>query len=110
MDRNFKNEVFSGYQPHPIGTCINCGKKLSIALKMLNPTNGHTLRVFKCECGERTWTASVGGLFCLAAKSGLSPAQLSHIQTTAAISPINPATVIATKHRSTKSIAMTKRE
>jgi hypothetical protein len=25
-------------------------------LTMLNPRNGRTVRMFKCECGEQTWS------------------------------------------------------
>jgi hypothetical protein len=56
MDRNFKNQVFYSYRPYSVPTCDNCGKKPSIALTMLNPSNGRTVRMFKCECGEQTWS------------------------------------------------------
>jgi hypothetical protein len=56
MDRNFKNEVFSGYRPYSVRTCNNCGKKPSTVLTMLNPINGHAVRMSKCECGEQTWS------------------------------------------------------
>jgi len=56
MDSNFKNEVFSSYCPHSIRLCDQCGKKLAVALTMLNPKNGRTLRMFECGCGDRTWS------------------------------------------------------
>ena len=56
MDSNFKNEVFSSYRPHSIRLCDQCGKKLAVALTMLNPKNGRTLRMFECGCGDRTWS------------------------------------------------------
>jgi len=56
MDRNFKNEVFSSYRPHSTKLCDQCGKKIAVVLTMLNPQNGRTIRMFKCECGERTWS------------------------------------------------------
>jgi hypothetical protein len=56
MDRHFENEVFSSYRPHSIRTCNNCGRKPATVLTMLNPTNGRTARMFKCECGEQAWS------------------------------------------------------
>jgi hypothetical protein len=57
MDREFKNEVFSSYEPSsPISSCGTCGTKPDLALKMLNPQNGKTIRMFKCLRGEQTWT------------------------------------------------------
>jgi hypothetical protein len=26
---------------------------------MLNPVNGRTVRMFKCECGEQTWSEDI---------------------------------------------------
>jgi hypothetical protein len=56
MNNEFKNEVFSSYDPNPVRTCSRCGKKPAMALAILNPKNGHTVRMFKCECGEQTWS------------------------------------------------------
>jgi len=28
----------------------------ALVLKMLNPRTGQTVRMFKCGCGEQTWT------------------------------------------------------
>ena len=55
MSDEFKNEVFKGYQPNPIMVC-QCGKKPALALSMLSPKNGRTVRMYKCECGEQTWS------------------------------------------------------
>jgi hypothetical protein len=56
VDRDFKNEVFSSYQPNPTRPCHQCGRKPVLAVKMLNPQSGRTVRMFKCQCGEQTWT------------------------------------------------------
>lgn len=56
MDRDFKNEVFSSYQPNPAKPCNHCGRKPALAVKMLNTDTGGIVRMFKCQCGEQTWT------------------------------------------------------
>ena len=55
MDRDFKNEVFSSYEPNPAPSCGACRAKPALVLKMLNPQSGKTVRMFKCLCGELTW-------------------------------------------------------
>jgi hypothetical protein len=56
MNNEFKNEVFSSYEPNPIPTCSHCGDKPKLLRKMLNPQNGRTVRMFKCDCGEQSWS------------------------------------------------------
>jgi hypothetical protein len=56
MNDEFKNEVFSSFEPNPIPACSNCGEKPVLVLKVLKPQNGRTVRMFKCGCGEQTWT------------------------------------------------------
>jgi hypothetical protein len=56
VNDDFKNEVFSSYQPNPLPRCSGCGAKPALMLKLLNPQNGKTVRMFKCICGEHTWT------------------------------------------------------
>jgi hypothetical protein len=56
VDHDFKNEVFSSFDPSPVKPCGECGRKPLSVLKMLNPQNGKTVRMFKCQCGEQTWT------------------------------------------------------
>ena len=56
MKDEFKNEVFSSFEPNPIRLCSHCDKKPALVLTMLNPGNGRTVRMFKCECGEQTWS------------------------------------------------------
>ncbi|MGY4428266.1 hypothetical protein ACVWWO_000743 [Bradyrhizobium sp. F1.13.1] len=56
MDRYFKNEVFSSFDPSPVQTCATCGSKTRLLHRILDPTNGRTIRIFKCACGEQIWT------------------------------------------------------
>ena len=56
MTNEFKNEVFSSYEPNPVRACISCDKKPAFVRTMLNSHNGRTVRMFKCECGEQSWT------------------------------------------------------
>jgi hypothetical protein len=56
MNDEFKNEVFSSYDPNPIRTCSQCDRKPAMVRSMLNPKTGRTVRMFKCECGEQTWS------------------------------------------------------
>jgi hypothetical protein len=56
VDTNFKNEVFSSYHPNPTPSCGKCGQRPSKVMTMLNPDSGKTVRMFRCDCGEQTWT------------------------------------------------------
>lgn len=56
MNDEFKNEVFSKFELNPMAACSHCGEKPALVLKMLNPQNGRTVRMFKCGCGEQTWS------------------------------------------------------
>jgi hypothetical protein len=60
MNNEFKNEVFSRFEPNPSPACSHCGEKPALLLKMLNAQNGRTVRMFKCGCGEQTWTEDKG--------------------------------------------------
>ncbi|SHN86969.1 hypothetical protein SAMN05444170_6942 [Bradyrhizobium erythrophlei] len=60
MNNDFKNEVFSSFDPNPVQRCSLCGEKPKLILKMLNPRNGRTVRRFKCGCGEQTWSEDKG--------------------------------------------------
>jgi hypothetical protein len=56
MDRDFKNEVFSSYDPNPVRVCA-CGEKPALLRSMLDSQTGRTVRMFKCKkCGEQTWS------------------------------------------------------
>jgi hypothetical protein len=56
MSNEFKNEVFSSFDPSPVGACIHCQEKPALVRTVLNPVNGRTVRMFKCECGAQTWS------------------------------------------------------
>jgi len=56
MIAEFKNEVFRSYQPHTIRLCGTCGEKPALVRSMLDSLSGRTVRMFKCQCGEKTWT------------------------------------------------------
>jgi hypothetical protein len=56
MSGEFKNEVFHTYEPNPTRVCNACGEKLALVRSMLDSLSGRTVRMFKCECGEKTWT------------------------------------------------------
>ena len=56
MNNDFKNEVFSGYEPNPIRACHHCGAKPDLVRTMLDSLSGRTIRMFKCKCGEQTWS------------------------------------------------------
>jgi hypothetical protein len=56
MNNDFKNEVFSSFEPNPVRACSHCDKKPALVRTMLNSHNGRTVRMFKCECGEQTWS------------------------------------------------------
>ena len=36
--------------------CIKCDAQPLLVLKMLDPHSGNTIRMFKCKCGQRTWS------------------------------------------------------
>ena len=70
LSNEFKNEVFSSFDPNPIRACGICGKKPAMVRTMLNPVNGRTVRMFKVRVrganlvrGQRVKAASVGGFF-----------------------------------------------
>jgi hypothetical protein len=56
MGNEFKNEVFSSFDPKPVKACSNCGKTPALVRTMLNSLSGRNVRMFKCECGEQTWS------------------------------------------------------
>ena len=60
MNNEFKNEVFSSFDPNPVRACSNCDKKPALVRTMLDSNNGRTVRMFKCECGEQTWAEDKG--------------------------------------------------
>jgi hypothetical protein len=51
-----KNQAFPSFDPNLIRNCNHCGSKPVQVRSMLNPLTGRTTRMFKCECGEQTWS------------------------------------------------------
>jgi hypothetical protein len=37
--------------------CQHCGAQAQLTGKMLDSARGRIIRMFKCECGEQTWTS-----------------------------------------------------
>lgn len=35
--------------------CRSCGRCPSLVQNILDPLSGRTVRLFRCECGERAW-------------------------------------------------------
>ena len=56
MSGEFKNEVFTSHDPNPTPVCSHCGQKPPTVMTMLNPISGRTVRMFRCKCGEQTWS------------------------------------------------------
>ena len=56
MSDEFKNEVFRTYEPNPVRLCMACGARPALIRSMLDSLSGRTVRMFKCQCGEKTWT------------------------------------------------------
>jgi len=56
MSDEFKNEVFRTYEPNPVRLCSACGEKPALVRSMLDTLRGRTVRMFECQCGEKTWT------------------------------------------------------
>ena len=60
MNNESKHEVLSSFEANPIRMCSHCNAKRAHVLTMLNPRNGRTVRMFKCECGEQFWSEDTG--------------------------------------------------
>jgi hypothetical protein len=56
MSNEFKNEIFTSFVPNPARMCNQCGEKPAAVQTILDPTTGRTFRMFKCKCGEQTWS------------------------------------------------------
>ena len=42
----------------PTIRCGRCGIQPKLIHRILNPRTGDTLRMYKCDCGEQTWTTT----------------------------------------------------
>jgi len=56
MSDEFRSQVFRTYEPNPVRLCNACGEKPALVRSMLDSLSGRTVRMFKCQCGEKTWT------------------------------------------------------
>jgi hypothetical protein len=55
----FSTNAFSGTRTMEELRC-KCGSEPKVVRKMMDPSRGLTVRMFECQCGERTWTESKG--------------------------------------------------
>jgi hypothetical protein len=52
----FSSTQFTGPTPqHPVSPC-KCGAQPRLVGKMLDTQHGGIVRMFECQCGERSWT------------------------------------------------------
>ena len=53
----FSSDTFSGPKTREYLRC-RCGAQPKLVRKMLDPQRGATVRMFECQCGERSWVES----------------------------------------------------
>jgi hypothetical protein len=51
----FSSDKFLGSKTREERRC-KCGAHPTLAHRMMDPTRGITVRMFECQCGERSWT------------------------------------------------------
>jgi hypothetical protein len=51
----FSSDRFSGSKTREEWRC-DCGAQPKLVHKMMDSLRGLTVRMFECQCGERTWT------------------------------------------------------
>jgi hypothetical protein len=51
----FSSDKFSGRKTREEPRC-KCGAQPRPVRKMMDPVRGLTVRMFECQCGERSWT------------------------------------------------------
>ena len=51
----FSSDKFRGSETREERRC-RCGAQPKLAHKMMDPSRGLTIRMFQCQCGERSWT------------------------------------------------------
>jgi uncharacterized Zn finger protein len=39
--------------------CSRCGAQQKLIHTLLNPQKRHTIRMYRCQCGEQTWTSEL---------------------------------------------------
>jgi hypothetical protein len=50
-----QNGPFLRIEPALVRACSHCGQQPALIRSMLDPRQGRTVRMFKCQCGEQTW-------------------------------------------------------
>jgi hypothetical protein len=50
-----RKNKFSGRKTREDWPC-RCGAQPTLVRKMMDPARGLTVRMFMCQCGERSWT------------------------------------------------------
>jgi hypothetical protein len=52
----FRAEKFGDFEDNGnLRECRSCNKKLKLIRAVYYPETKQTVRVFECDCGERTW-------------------------------------------------------
>jgi hypothetical protein len=53
----FRAEKFGDFEDNsnPLRECRSCNNKLRLIRAVYYPETEETIRVFECDCGERTW-------------------------------------------------------
>jgi hypothetical protein len=51
----YSGEKFAGQKTIEDSRC-KCGAQPKLAYQMMDSTRGLTVRMFRCQCGERGWT------------------------------------------------------
>lgn len=51
----YSSDKFSGAKTREDRRC-SCGALPKLVHKMMDPQRGLTVRMFECQCGERSWT------------------------------------------------------
>ena len=55
----FSSDKLSGVKTRGYTGC-KCGAQPRLAHKMMDPKRGVVVRMFECECGERSWAEDKG--------------------------------------------------
>jgi hypothetical protein len=53
----FNSEKISGKETAEPRTCRHCGDEPKLIRTMLDSQKGRKIRMFKCVCGEQTWSS-----------------------------------------------------
>jgi hypothetical protein len=51
----YSGNKLSGKETREDRRCRECDAQPRLVLNMLDPHSGRTIRMFECECGERSW-------------------------------------------------------